>query len=172
MKQDIFADVKGLSVPGIKGSASGRGRRSKVSVQKIRELVAELRPDDGLDPREEAKRRRHVQGDHPLGRAHGVHKQEQLLSEVSIAIQSALETAATPILNSLSVQGVGKQGGSLVVVLTPRNADEALDVVEATRALEKAASMLSREVAASITRKEAPHLRFVVLPAGSEKIDE
>jgi hypothetical protein len=46
-----------------------------------------------------------------------------------------------------------------------------LDLAAATQALKHSTPMLSREVASAITRKEVPHLTFVVLPAGAEKVE-
>jgi ribosome-binding factor A len=151
MKKSLFADV---------------------DLREARELVSQLRPDDGIDPREEAKRRRRERRESRPGPGHGGHKHEQFISQVQTAIQSALQAAAAPILNSLIVQEVVQQGGSLVVVVTPQETGEPVDVLEATKALEQATSMLRREVAAAITRKETPNLSFVVLPAGAEKVDE
>ena len=140
--------------------------------ERRQELVAEVRPDDGIDPREEAKRRRRERKQSGLGQGHGVHKQEQFLSQVQAAIEGALQSATTPILNSLFVQDVVQQGGSLVVVVMPMEIGEPIDVLEATAAVERAAPMLRREVAAAITRKVTPNLNFVVLPAGAEKVEE
>jgi ribosome-binding factor A len=132
-------------------------------------LVGELRPEDGVDPRELAKRRRREKRAERIGQGHGVHKQEQFLSQVQTAIQGALQTATTPILNSLTVNEVVPQGGSLVVVVVPHENVGPADLAEATRALENAATMLRREVASAITRKETPKLSFVVLPPGAVK---
>ena len=106
------------------------------------------------------------------GEGHGGHKQEQFLAQVQAALEAALQTAAEPILNLLSVQEVVQQGGSLAVVVTPQGTDLPVDLRAATHTLEQDASMLRREVAAATTRKETPHLRFVVLPAGAKKLDE
>ena len=151
MKKSIFADL---------------------NPQEARKLVAEVRPDDGIDPREEAKRRRRDRSKSRAGQGHAVHKHDQFLSQVRAAIDIALQAAATPILNQLMVRDVVQQGGSIVVVVTPRETAEPLPLGEATQALEQAASMLRREVAAAITRKDTPTLSFVVLPAGAEKVEE
>jgi ribosome-binding factor A len=143
-----------------------------VSLREVRKLVDAPRPDDGLDPREEAKRRRRERKESGLGQSHGVHKQEQFLSQVQFAIESALQTAASPILNSLIVQDVAQQGGSLVVVVAPHETAEPVHVAEAMQAIEQATPMLRREVAAAITRKETPNLSFVVLPAGAQRLEE
>jgi hypothetical protein len=149
-----------------------RPLKRKVDLKSLRPLVAEVRPCDGIDPRDEARHRSRSADHSRLGQAHGTHRQEQFLSQVQTAIDSALQMAATLILNSLAVQDVARYGGSVVVVLAPRTPDATIDIQAATAALEHASSMLTREVAATITRKDVPHLSFVVLPAGAKKVDE
>jgi ribosome-binding factor A len=133
-------------------------------------LVGEVRAGDGIDPREEAKQLRRERREDRLGQAHGVHKQEQFLSQVQEAIETALQSAATPVLNLLIVREVVQHGGSLAVVLSPTA--ESVDMQQAIQAIEHAEPMLRREVAAAITRKDTPNLTFVVLPAGAQKVDE
>jgi ribosome-binding factor A len=137
-----------------------------------RKLGGELRSGDGVDPREEAKRRRRERRAERPGQGHGVHKQEQFLAQVREAIETALQAAATPILNLLMVHEVVQQGGSLVVVLTPTQTGEAVDLEEATKAIEEASPRLRGEVAAAITRKDTPHLTFILLPPGARKLEE
>ena len=79
--------------------------------------------------------------------------------------------AAEPRLNALAVQAVIPQGGSLLVVAGPRDASVPLDVGAASRALRKAAAMLTQEVARAITRKQIPHLVYTVLPAGAARVE-
>jgi ribosome-binding factor A len=149
-----------------------QGLFAALSPREIKGLADDVRPGDGIHPREEAKQRRRERRKERAGRGHGVHKQEQFYSQVRMAIESALQTAASPILNRLVVQEIVPQGGSLVVVLTPLESADALDVTEATPAVEAAATMLRRELAAEISRKDTPNLAFVVLPAGAQKVDE
>lgn len=87
-------------------------------------------------------------------------------------MDAALQAAANPLLNSLAVREVVKQGGALLVVVVPRDPAEPLDLPAAAKALDHAASMLRCEVASAITRKETPNLSFVVLPAGAEKVGD
>lgn len=135
------------------------------------EVVVASREGDGLDPREEAKRKlRAIRNARP-GRERGVHRQERFASQVQDAVESALQLASEPLLNALTVQEVVPQGGSLLVVTVPRDPDVPLDVAAATQALKQASSMISREVAREITRKEAPNLSYVVLPAGAAKVE-
>jgi len=169
--KSLFAEVK--KQPSVQRDPDERKPlKRKVDLKKLRSLVAEVRPEDGVDPRDEARRRSRRTGDSPLGQAHGVHRQEQFLSQVHTAIDAALQTAVTPILNLLTVQDLARYGGSIVVVLVPRMPEPAIDIQAANAALEHAGSMLTREVAAAITRKDVPHLNFVVLPAGATKVEE
>lgn len=151
---------------------ANKGLFDEVGLRGARELVGSLRPDDGVDPRELAKQRRKERKQEQPGGGHGAHKQEQFLTQVQQAIEGALQSAATPVLNSLMVREVTPQGGSLVVVLQPQVPFEASDFTEATEALARASSMLRREVAAAITRKDVPNLSFMVLPPGAEKLPE
>jgi ribosome-binding factor A len=139
-------------------------------VQQVKELVGELRAGDGIDPREEAKRLRRERREERPGQGHGVHKQEQFISQVQGAIETALQSAATPILNQLMVREVVPQGGSFAVVVSPTT--DSVDLPQAIHAIEHAEPMLRREVAAAITRKDTPNLTFVVLPAGAQKVAE
>ena len=109
---------------------------------------------------------------HRPGQAKRIHQQERFASQVQMELDYALLSAVTPMLNALTVLEVIPQGGSLLVVVGPRDPTEALDLKAATEALELASSMLHREVAAAVTRKEAPRLSFMVLPAGAEKVEE
>src|SRR5689334_7911028 len=97
--------------------------------------ASEARADDGVDPREEALRRRRERRAGRPGQGHGVHKQEQFHSQVQLAVESALQTAASPMLNSLTVEEVVQQGGSLVVVVLLPETARIEDVGEAQRAL-------------------------------------
>jgi hypothetical protein len=164
--------AKKVSPSGGEPAAGGRGEGSNVNLREIQELVGEVHPGDGVDPRQEAKRRRRAARDSQAGLVHKTHQEERFVAQVQMAIDCALQTAAAPILNSLAVHEVVKQAGSLLVIVVPRDPAERLDVQVATRALKQAGSMLSREVAAAITRKETPHLSFVVLPGGATRIDE
>jgi ribosome-binding factor A len=140
--------------------------------QEMQKLVGELGPGDGADPRYDVKRRRRTSGHRRGGPGHGDRPQERFGAQVQEAIDYALQSAVTPILNSLTVMEVVKEGGSLLAVVGPRIPTDPVDVKAAALALEQAASMFSREVAAAVTRKEVPHLRFVVLPAGAHKVDD
>jgi hypothetical protein len=143
-----------------------------VDLEEIKDLVGELRPGDGIDPRYEVKHRKRAASAGRSGLPHGFPQQERFNAQVQEAIDAALHTAVTPILNSLTVHEVVKQGGSLVVVVVPLNPEEPLDLTAAAKALKQATSMLIREVALAITRKDVPKLSFIVLPAGAKKVDE
>jgi hypothetical protein len=137
----------------------------------MREVVAVVREGDGFDPREEAKRKRGATRLAGTGLDRGVHRQERFAAQVREAIDSAFQLAAEPLLNALAVQEVIPQGGSLLLVAGPRDASVPLNVVAASRAVRKAAAMLTREVARAITRKQIPHLVYTVLRAGAERTE-
>jgi hypothetical protein len=132
--------------------------------------VAVIREGDGVDPRAEAKQKLRAARTGRAGHERGAHRQERFAAQVQQAIDSALQLAAKPLLNSLIAQEVVPRGGSLLVVIGPRDASVPLDVAVATRAIEQASSMLTREVARTITRKDMPNLSYIVLPAGAERI--
>lgn len=136
------------------------------------ELVAGLRAGDGVDPQIEARDRRRAAADGRPGSANRLHQQERFTGQVRTSVESALQTAASAILNALTVREVVQEAGKFLVVLEPQNAAEDLDILVASQAVKRATSMIRREVALAITRKETPELRFVVLPAGAAKIDE
>ena len=164
MPKDLFESVRG-------GTKSPPNKLSRKKRDALEDVVSEVRADDGVDPRLAARRKKGRSNPERLGRSHGEHKQAQLFSQVRDAVDAALLEARHPVLNSMTVVDVTLTGGSLVIVVQPRDPLARLDVIVATEALEGARSMLRREVAASITRKETPSLRFVVLPAAAARDD-
>jgi ribosome-binding factor A len=143
-------------------------KKQKNGPSQLETLAGELREGDGVDPREEAKRKLHRAQNVLPGE--GFHQQERLGNQIRTAVEFALQTAATPVLNALTVQDVVQQKGALVVVIVPRDASMTVDLSDAVNAVKQAAAMLRRQVAAEITRKETPNLRFLVLPAGSQEL--
>ncbi len=170
--KSLFSDVKKQPPAGRDPEQHNRPLKRKVDIKQLSQLVANVRAEDGVDPRDEARQRSRRGDDLPLGQAHGTHRQEQFLSQIQTAIDSALQTAATPILNSLAVQDVARYGGSVLVVLGPLTPETTVHIQDAAAAVEHASSMFTHEVAAAITRKDVPHLSFVVLPAGARKQEE
>src|SRR5262245_22216746 len=136
MAEDLFDSVRGRT----------RSSQGKSSRKELEELVGKPRADDGIDPRLAGRRRGRRSNPERLGRSHGEHKQAQLFSQVRDAVDSALLAAREPVLNSLGVLEVTPSGGSLVIVVQPRDPAARLDVAAATEALEAARSMLRREV--------------------------
>src|SRR6266481_9940936 len=125
--KSLFSDVK-KQPPGDPERKQQRRRplKRKVDLKSLRPLVAEVRAEDGVDPRDEARHRSRRSDESRLGQAHGAHRQEQFLSQVQRAIDLALQASATPILNGLAVQDVARYGGSLVVVLGPQDPARAI----------------------------------------------
>ena len=61
--------------------------------------------------------------------------------------------------------------GPLLLSSCRRDPSLPVDIAESAAALKRAERMLRREVAAAITRKENPNLRFIVLPVGTEQTE-
>jgi hypothetical protein len=138
----------------------------------VREVEGVSREGDGVDPREEAKRAQRASRRRRQGESQRTHRHERYLAQVHQEIDFALQLATSPVLNALMVREVVDEGGSLLVVLGPQDPTAVLDLSEAKLELQHASSMLSREVAREITRKQAPKLSYVVLPAGAKKADD
>jgi hypothetical protein len=143
-------------------------KRTKVSSD-IEALVHQVREGDGVNPRDEAKRK--LRRTTNLLTGEEFHQQERLAGQIRTTVDFALQAASSPILNALTVHNVLRQKGTLVVVLLPRDPNLPVDLAESTAALKRAEGMLRREVAAAITRKENPNLRFIVLPVGTEQTE-
>jgi ribosome-binding factor A len=158
-KKDLFE--------GLRGTPNPAEKLKPTAPKKLNELVGALRADDGVDPRLEARQRARKSRPGRPGRAHGEHKQAQLFAQVKDALDAALLAAGNPVLNAFTVVEVTQNRGSLGVVVQPRNPADALDLNTAAQALEAAHSMLRREVAEAISRKETPTLRFIIVPANS-----
>jgi hypothetical protein len=141
-------------------------KRTKVSSD-IEALVHQVREGDGVNPRDEAKRKLR-RARNPL-RGEEFHQQERLAGQIRTTVDFALQAASSPLLNALTVHNVLRQKGTLVVVLLPRDPSLPVDLAESGAALKRAEGMLRREVAAAITRKENPNLRFIVLPGGTQQ---
>ena len=116
-------------------------------------------------------RHRKSSGPERPGRGHREHKQAQLFAQVREAVEGALQTAHDPCLSRLSAVDVNQTGGSFIIVVQPREPEDAADLPEAWAALEAARSMLRREIATATSRKQTPTLQFIVLPAGIEPTD-
>lgn len=141
-----------------------------VPAQGLKEVVAEVREGDGVDPRDEAKHQQRLFRASRSERERGDHRKERFAAQVQESIDSVLRLAAEPLLNALAVREIAPQGATLLVVVEPRDPDLPFDLAAAARALSKAKPLLMREIAREITRKETPTLTFVVLPPGAERL--
>jgi hypothetical protein len=156
----------------ISGIFDAMPRKLIKNTDEMKRLAGTVREGDGVDPREEAKRPQRERRQGGAGITRGAHQQKRFASQVQDVIESALLAAATPILNALSVRELAIDKGAILVVVVPRDPLVLVDLAKATKALKNATSMLRREVASAITRKETPNLKFVVLPDGAAKLEE
>jgi ribosome-binding factor A len=129
----------------------------KPSSKKIPSLCGEIGPEDGMDPREFARKGRPHKEDR---------KDRQLCSQVAETLSLVLSgECGDELLQSLKVVAVDPAPDATQLVVTVR-AGLPGEVVEPDKVSERLAKIMGRlrcEVAASITRKRAPKLLFRVL---------
>jgi ribosome-binding factor A len=120
-------------------------------------LVAELRPDDGIDPRELARPERPHKGQR---------KARQLCAQVAETLSLVLGgECADELLQSIQILSVDPAPDASQLVVTVRTdlpAQQA-NPAEVLAHLNKVMGRLRSEVAGAITRKRAPKLVFRVV---------
>jgi ribosome-binding factor A len=133
---------------------------SNRSVQEMKSLCAELRPEDGLPPHILKRKQQHEHSGPNIGCS------QQYSKAVHRALEAGLaSTCGDERLKSLVIHAVeAMPGGSkLLVVVTSQETDpQALKTLE--QALQKASGLLRSVVAMDIQRKRTPHLTFRVVP--------
>ncbi len=128
----------------------------KKTLERMRLLVAELDPDDGLHPRQ--RRRQERRRDRSSAR------KRRLCGQVARALTIALPTAADPQLRSLLVVEVVPAPDlrrlEARIAAPPGQPPDGLSA-----RLGLARPWLREEVALAIHRKRAPELRLVLVPS-------
>jgi ribosome-binding factor A len=129
----------------------------KASQKKMLSLCGEIHPEDGMDPREFARKGRPRKGDR---------KVRQLCSQVAETLSLVLSgECGDELLQSLQVVSVdpAPDATQLVVTVHADLPGEVADSDEISSRLAKIMVKLRYEVAGAITRKRAPKLVFRVL---------
>jgi ribosome-binding factor A len=129
----------------------------KPSQKEMSSLCGEIHPEDGMDPREFARKERPRKGDR---------KVRQLCSQVAETLSLVLSgECGDELLQSLQVVSVdpAPDATQLVVTVHASLPGEAADSAEISARLAKVMGKLQCEVAAAITRKRSPKLLFRVL---------
>ena len=129
----------------------------KPSPEKMLSMCNEVHPEDGMDPRDFAKKPRIHKGDR---------KVRQLCSQVAETLRLVLSgECGDEVLQNLEVVAVDPAPNASQLLVTVRLADaaEATDPAEISARLASFAGKLRCEVASAITRKRAPKLVFRVL---------
>jgi ribosome-binding factor A len=126
----------------------------KPSRKVLRSLCAEVHPDDGIDPRELARR------GGPRGKPR--RKVEQLCRQVAETLDSALAAERDDVLQGLQVVSVAPapDASRLLVTVRAVAAPSAVDPGLVLDRLARASPRLRCEVAAAITRRKAPTLTY------------
>ena len=129
----------------------------KPSRKEVLSLCGEIHPEDGMDPREFARKGRPRKGDR---------KVRQLCSQVADTLSQVLSgECGDDVLQSLQVVAVDPAPDATQLLITVRGGlpGEAIDPAEISARLANRMGKLRSEVAAAITRKRAPKLLFRVL---------
>jgi ribosome-binding factor A len=129
----------------------------KPSRKEMLSLVGEIRPDDGIDPRELAWKERPRKGER---------KVRQLCAQVADTLNLVLSgECADELLQSLQVVAVDPAPDASQMVVTVRVGlpGESVDPAAVLVRLETIMGKLRYEVAGAITRKRAPKLVFRVV---------
>jgi ribosome-binding factor A len=129
----------------------------KPSPKKMPPLCGELGPEDGMDPREFARKGRPRKEDR---------KVRQLCSQVAETLSLVLSgECGDELIQSLQVVAVdpAPDATQLLVAIRAGLPGELVDRDKVSERLAKILGRLRCEVAASITRKRAPKLLFRVL---------
>jgi ribosome-binding factor A len=129
----------------------------KPSQEEMLALCGEIRPEDGMDPRDFAKKPRPKKGDR---------KVRQLCSQVAETLSLVLSgECSDEVLQNLEVVAVdpAPNASQLLVTVRPADTGETVDPAEVLARLAAIAGRLRCDVAEAITRKRAPKLVFRVL---------
>ena len=129
----------------------------KPSRKEMLPLCGEIQPEDGMDPREFARKERPRKGDR---------KVRQLCSQVADTLNQVLSgECGDELLRGLQIVAVDPAPDATQLVVTVRAGlpGEVLDPGEVSTRLVNKMGKLRYEVAAAITRKRAPKLLFRVL---------
>ena len=120
-------------------------------------LVAELRPDDGIDPRELAR---------PERPRKGQRKARQLCAQVAETLGFVLSgECADELLQSIQILAVdpAPDASQLVVTVRADLPGQQANPADVLEHLNQVMGRLRSEIAAAITRKRAPKLVFRVV---------
>lgn len=146
----------GGTTPSSSTSSHFRRRRE------IESIVAEIRPDDGVDPREEKRKRLRMNSPNKMDLA-----SERLRSQIFDALR--LSTLLADVgLEDFTFAGVTPtgRGGRFVVDVCHVDADAKYESRDIEDILQENKGLFRTEVSQFVNRRKAPELRFRVLPPG------
>lgn len=132
----------------------------KRSVQEMKSLCAEVRPEDGLPPH--LVKRQQQRDEHTPNPA----RAQQYCKAVHRALEAGLASdCGDERLKSLTILSVEPlPGGSKLIVILAAPITDRLAMKTLEQTLQKASGLLRSVVAMDIQRKRTPHLTFRVVP--------
>lgn len=136
-------------------------RPRKTPRRDIRQVCGQIGPEDGVDPRDLARR---YQARKPAGR-----KTSQLCHQVAVTLDELLAEQSDDLLRDLTVVDVepAPDESRLLVTVAPGPVARPADPVTVIEHLGLAAGRLRTELAAAITRRRTPSLEFRYALPGS-----
>lgn len=128
----------------------------------LREYCGEIHDDDGIDPRTYFKNHRKKKKEH--------HKTRQLCRQVEQTLSYVFSDCADERLLGLSVLKVQPAPGAAQLLVTLHSDSPGECVAEILQRLVRLEGRLRSEIAAAISRKRTPRLRFqIVQPPQSNR---
>jgi ribosome-binding factor A len=121
--------------------------------------AADVRPDDGLDPRFDRRG-----GERPAGKRKTLQLCREAERTLSAVLAGECDDDLLRELSVLSVVPAPNAGRLLVTVVVPTSAG--VPVEEALRRLLRASGQLRGELAAAVSRRKTPELAFRVVTDG------
>ncbi len=144
-----------------KGDYWNFGLKKQRKDKDILNVIGGRRNGDGLDPREEQKadlaKRRRGKTDYSVLR---------LAGQIKKVLDGSLAMAENPVLDAFAVSAVEPSGSDAMFIVQVFSTDPAAEYAprEVQAILNSMKGYLRTEVAQAVHRKNAPDLRFEVLP--------
>ena len=128
----------------------------KPSRRDMKRLVGKIGPDDGIDPRELARKRMQE------SRKPGGRKTSQLCSQVARTLEQVFSEQPDDLLRDLQVVEVvpAPDESHLLVTVAPIAVASTIDPLTTLARLGEVGGLLRNEVAGAITRRRVPALDF------------
>jgi hypothetical protein len=158
---DWLRSTSPLEAEGDAGEKAQKQQSNFVRIRGLSSMAAEYRVGDGINPREEKKRRLKEQWG-----AKSDHSTERLASQIlsALNLSSLLSELGLDDFSFISVQPT-QQSGCFLAELRCRDSSLAFDAKDVEQRLRSAKGRFRAEISEFVHRRKAPDLQFRILPA-------